>query len=121
MEAFKEHFSFFHAALLRAGRHFYFLKNHLVIGRNAHENKRLIQLRLPSMLLLNPINVKGPTALLYSYDAPAVIENLEISAKFVARYSDHENSAVRILITSEDCLNIVTKPAHPAELEKFRI
>lgn len=123
MEAFKEHFSFFHAALLRVGRHFLLpQKNHLVIGRNTHENKRLIQLRLPSMLLLNPINVKGPTALLYSYDAPVVIENLEISAKFVARYSDHENSAVRILITSpEDCLNIVTKPAHPAELEKFRI
>lgn len=123
MKAFEGQISFFHIALLRVGRHFLLPpKAHLVIGRDMKENKRLLQLRLPWMWLVNPINVKGPVALLYSRDGLLTQENFEVSARFVARYSDHEGDPVRILMTSEeDRLNIVTKPAHPAELEKFRI
>ena len=123
IKAFEGQVSFFHITLLRVGRHFLLPpKAHLAIGRDMRENKRLLQLRLPWMWLLNPINVKGPVALLYSRGGSLTRENIEISARFVARYSDHDGGLVRILMTSaEDRLNIVTRPAHPAELEKFRI
>lgn len=123
MNVLKEDFSFFHAALLRVGRHFLLPENaHLVIGRDARENKRLLQLRLPHILLLNPISVKGPVALLYAPKGIISKENLERSARFVARYSDHENGVVRVLIaSSEDRLNIVTGSAHEAELERYRM
>lgn len=76
--------------LLKVGRHFrLFNKAKLIVGRNEIENNRITNLSREGDILIEPVDVPGPTALL----RPGSVDYLESAMHICARYCDGDGSA----------------------------
>lgn len=71
--------------LLKVGRHFRLLnKVKLIVGRDEIENNRIMNLSCEGDILIEPVDVPGPTALI----RPGSVDYLESAMHICARYCD---------------------------------
>lgn len=81
--------------LLKVGRHFRLLgKVRLVVGRNEIENKRIVDLARTSDILIEPVDVPGPSAMLRKKSFGNIEDYLKIAMYVCARYSDSNGDTV---------------------------
>lgn len=107
--------------LLKVGRHFRISKDiKLVVGRNKDENDVIASLAMPTDLLLEAKNQKGPLALLRGECDDGM---LTLAASIVHRYSDAPKDALcAIMIRNNDNLKeISVSSSRPEELNSYRI
>lgn len=100
--------------LLRIGRHFRLESGKkVIVGRNEHENKIIANLATPADVVLQPVEIAGPTVILLKPDRE---QDLLTAARLCARYSDAKNqTGVKI-----DCRGQILMVA-PLPEEKIRI
>jgi tRNA-specific 2-thiouridylase len=86
--------------LLKLGRHFRLGQGtKLVVGRNKEENQRLFSLAAKKAVILKPISVPGPTAVLSGL---VTSSEIELALEITAAYSDSEGKAsVEMVICGE--------------------
>ena len=105
--------------LLKIGRHFRINGHKLIIGRNQHENELLEKFFSQWWILLEPKDIKGPSALLI---IEADRETIELGAKIVARYCRTEEPIkVEAKFPEGKTLTIEASPLPPEEVEKLTI
>lgn len=82
--------------LIKIGRHFWFDKTHIILGRNKEENNLIERIADESDLIIKPINFKGPTALLrekisekIKKEAQGLIEKYSKKAPALAQYKTY--------------------------------
>ncbi len=102
--------------LLRYGRHFRLASGaKVVVGRNEEENMLLKGLVGEDDLLLEPVRVPGPTAVLRNTAAP---EDVDTAAALCARYSDAQSPPVQVKIWKRSGEPVtVSAPFAPPELQ----
>jgi tRNA U34 2-thiouridine synthase MnmA/TrmU len=81
--------------LLKVGRHFRLLdKVRLVVGRNEIENKRIINLARNGDILIEPVDVPGPTSLLRKNSCSSIEDYLKLAIYICARYCDGNGDTI---------------------------
>ena len=108
-------------ALLRVGRHFRLgpaVK--LIVGRDERDNAALVERLSSRHLLLQPVEVAGPTALL---ESSATDADIEIAARICARYSDTPPSHETLIEIAKGGTRTTRRVprAQESEVEGFRI
>lgn len=93
--------------LLKLGRHFRYKNSKIIVGRNEQENKQISKFK---GILLEPLDVPGPTTLLQGKD-------IKIAAALTARYSDSKGKT-KIKYNNKI---ISAAPLKDKEIEKLRI
>jgi tRNA-uridine 2-sulfurtransferase len=94
------HPEIFQIELLKFGRHFKLgPATKLVVGRNKQENQRLFSLAAEKAILLKPLTVPGPTAVL---TGPVTSSLLDLALEITVAYSDsEEEESVEMVISGE--------------------
>jgi tRNA U34 2-thiouridine synthase MnmA/TrmU len=118
---FNRNFDLDNIELLKLGRHFRLSsKVKLILGRNHQENQRLINLGHTDKIILNPVDIPGPTGIL---DTKHVSEELlELSAAILARYCDNNGNLVSISVENGKSSQVIRcSAAQPEKLESLRI
>lgn len=91
--------------LLKIGRHFRISKNlKLVVGRDKDENIKLKNIAISKDILIEVDEYVGPVGLLRSSNEKVDEDEIKLSAKIVARYSDaptYDNIKVNIKYSTE--------------------
>ena len=107
--------------LLKIGRHFRLSENaKLVIGRNYEENKKLVSFADSSNIVLNPVDIPGPTGVLDVGVMSAGL--LELSAMIVAHYCDKKEEGVYVSVESGVGHQTISCPSiKPTHLDQLRI
>ena len=106
--------------LLRVGRHFR-LSGHtkLIVGRNEKDNAQIEGHAELYDLILKPVDIPGPTALL---PFTATEDEIQLSAAICGRYSDCHDSSVNIRIrSSRGTRNMRIEPAPHKVVEQRRV
>jgi hypothetical protein len=106
--------------LLRLGRHLWPNDHlHVIVGRNERENKAL-ELFREGRWSLEPVSLMGPLVLAESIQSP---EDLEVSARITARYSDRvDQSEIHIAYQKgKERGHLQVMPIGEAEIERWRI
>ncbi|MFZ0449823.1 MAG: hypothetical protein WAL98_11335 [Desulfatiglandaceae bacterium] len=103
--------------LLKLGRHFRIdTGTKLVVGRNRQENQDIFALAGETEVVMMPVSIPGPTALMTGPMSPAFIE---LAADITAAYSDTEgidSAEIKVICEGkEEQLPVVPKPK-----ERFR-
>lgn len=81
--------------LLKIGRHFRLLnKIKLIVGRNEIENKKVINLARDGNVLIEPVNVPGPTCLIRNNSDGDIEDYLRLSMYLCARYCDGNGDVI---------------------------
>lgn len=81
--------------LLKIGRHFrLFKKIKLIVGRNETENKRILNLARAGDILIEPVNVPGPTCLIRTNSQGAGEDYLMLSMYVCAHYCDKNGDTI---------------------------
>jgi tRNA-specific 2-thiouridylase len=98
--------------LLKLGRHFRLdTGEKLVVGRNRQENQGILALAGGKEVVMMPVSIPGPTALLTGRASPA---SFELAADITAAYSDAEGTdsvEIRVICEgTEDQLSVIPKP-----------
>jgi len=107
--------------LLKLGRHFRLSDQaKLVLGRNQGENQRLISFFQSGNLLLEPIDIAGPTGILKAESVSR--EMLELSASILARYCDSDNGYIHISVEDDKGSQIIRcSVAKSEDIDSLRI
>ena len=109
--------------LLKLGRHFRInSKLKVVIGRDEEESNRIINLIQPDDLLLEPLDISGPSAIMRGkYNN----EDIAYASRIVARYCNNLDKSIPIVITytinGNQNEQIEALPLSDSELNKIRI
>lgn len=81
--------------LLKIGRHFRLLnKSKLIIGRNEAENERIQNIAQKGDILIEPVNVPGPSALLINRYYDNIETYLDLAIYACARYCDKNGDII---------------------------
>ncbi|RKX69063.1 hypothetical protein DRP53_09320 [candidate division WOR-3 bacterium] len=106
--------------LLRLGRHFRLgPEAKLIVGRNEKENLSLLHLIRPDDIKLEPLQVKGPIAILRGRSDP---QSILLAARIVARYSDQKDEMVRIEVRDHKKKSeIAVNPITDEEINPIRL
>ena len=108
-----------HIILLRVGRHFRLGNNKLIVGRNQQENRILKDLSSGDNTILEPEAIPGPTAVIVGKPND---NEIRLSARIVARYSDHCSNPVVITVISDvKASKVVSTPLEDEKINKIRI
>lgn len=84
-------------ALLRAGRHFWFEKTRIILGRNHEENLQLKKIAEKGDILVEPKNVPGPTALVRGKQKKDI---LDLVKELMLRYTKKISEDLSLKITA---------------------
>ena len=106
-------------AVLKLGRHFRFMKNKIIVGRNESENKALVQMKSPSDYYFEVPNCGSPITILQGTKTKEAVEK---AASLTAYYSDEKSSGVLVRF-GKNGLNKATTVARLSreDVEKLRI
>ncbi|MEO0091324.1 MAG: asparagine synthase-related protein [candidate division WOR-3 bacterium] len=115
--------------LLKIGRHFRIQSNKdeqlpplkIIVGRDEKENEKLLQLKMPSDLILQPIDVPGPVVLIRNPSPINDISNekiLSLAAGICARYSDNQGKPVKVCVCEKI---IIAEPLDNKMFDNMRI
>jgi len=103
--------------LLRIGRHFRLDSGKkAIVGRNEHENRIINNLTTAADIILQPLNVAGPTVIVLKSNSE---QDLLTAARLCARYSDAKNQPL-VEIGSPDRVLTVT-PFEEEKIKNYRI
>lgn len=101
-------------SLLKIGRHFRYKNSKIIVGRNHEENQQLTKLKSKKDILLEPLSIPGPTTLIQN----PTEESILLASGITARYSDNQNSEVKIKCKDR---TITAKPLSQKLIEKLRL
>ncbi|MDI6708355.1 MAG: hypothetical protein QME47_04640 [Candidatus Thermoplasmatota archaeon] len=105
--------------LLKIGRHFRAENSKIIVGRNAHENKLLLNLMYENDYWFEVPNYGSPIVLLQGAKNDSAIA---LAASITARYSDCKEDLVSVKYnTGKEEIEIEIKPIDEAQLQKLRI
>lgn len=100
--------------ILKAGRHFRFKKNKIIVGRDKEDNNILLKLRSKEDYVFEAKDIPGPVTLL---KGPKTKEAIQKAAALTARYSDaKENTKVKY-----GSKEITSKKIDPKDIDLMRI
>lgn len=106
--------------MLKVGRHFRLRKGvKAVIGRNADDNRTLAGLAGNEDLVFRTLKVPGPIAIL---SGSRVEDDIYLTARLCARYSDHRSLSVQITISDGiSCRELDVKPMAEVDICPLRL
>jgi len=120
--AWKPDFATHDLTLLKIGRHFRLpAGGRLLVGKNDHENQRLLSLVRAGELVLRTEDVPGPLALLLNPDGE---DELRLAAGIMARYVNKAEGPILFRITrgaEETGPELLVEPLAPDQVEQYRI
>jgi predicted ribosome quality control (RQC) complex YloA/Tae2 family protein len=106
-------------ALLKAGRHFRFAENKIIVGRDEAENRTLLQLKAPSDYCFEVPDCGSPTTIL---QGPKTQKAIDKTAALTAYYSDNKARIVLVKFGINDLIRSVTVSALTrGEVERLRV
>lgn len=106
-------------ALLKSGRHFRFMKNKIIVGRNEAENRTLLQLKAPNDYRFEVPDCGSPTTILQGSKTMKAIKK---AAGLTAYYSDNEAEMILVKYGPSDFVKSITVSAPTqSEVEKLRV
>jgi hypothetical protein len=106
-------------ALLKSGRHFRFMKNKIIVGRNEAENRTLLQLKAPNDYRFEVPDCGSPTTIL---QGSKTLKAIKKAAGLTAYYSDNEAEMILVKYGPSDFVKSITVSAPTrSEVEKLRV
>ncbi len=114
---------------LKVGRHFRIRPTNseqlppikIIVGRDEKENEKLLQLKLPTDIILQPLEAPGPVILIRNLQYGDTICNekiISLAAGICARYSDHQGQLVKVCVGEKV---IVAEPLDNKMFDNWRI
>jgi len=104
--------------LLKIGRHFRFVKNKIIVGRNEIENKQLLDLKNPYDYVFEVSEYNGPITILQGQKTKEAIKK---AAALTVRYSDTKRKVLVKFGRKKLNKTIIIQPITEGKIEKMRI
>ncbi len=106
-------------AMLKIGRHFRFMKNKIIVGRNESENKILLNQRVRSVHFFEAQGCGSPITLV---EGALTRETIQMAAQLTAFHSDQKSGEVPVNFGKERLNRSLTVMLpHAEEVERVRV